>query len=333
MNRPGDDPSVEQLIRLAGERDMPSDAGTLRARAAAEQAWRDMLAQPVRIAPRRGWLAALGIALAAGLAVIAWLVSRDTYEVAAPITLASVVAVEGGATQRTAGEGSGSPATVNSMLTSGTLLETSQGRLAISFGNALSLRLDRATRLRLDGRDRVTLLEGSLYVDSGGFNTGPALRILTPAGAVRHVGTQFQVSVANDLTRVRVREGRVLVDPAGGGTAQDLATGDELESRGAQSRLIHGLPSFGPAWDWVVSVAPVLTIENRPLAEFLAWLAREHGWQLRYSMDGVQDEAGRIRLHGSFEGLDVTAMLERVTLVTGVPVVMQDGILWVGARR
>ena len=83
---------------------------------------------------------------------------------------------------------------------SGTVLATGDGRVAVSFADALSLRLDRGTRLRFDGHERVTLLQGALYVDSGGLNVGPPLTIATPAGEVRHVGTQFQVRVSGEIT-------------------------------------------------------------------------------------------------------------------------------------
>jgi transmembrane sensor len=242
--------------------------------------------------------------------------------------VATVVGLEDDVTLRLSGQQI--PATLDAPLSPGTLLETSTGRAALSFGNALSLRVDHATRLRIDGPGKVTLLSGSLYVDSGGLNMAPALRIQTPAGEVRHVGTQFQVFVANDVTRVRVREGRVLVEPPTGGAAQDLATGDELEAHGAQARVTHGMATFGSAWEWAAGLAPVFAIENRPLTEFLAWLTREHGWQLRYATETTRQQVGGIRLHGSFEGLDTTAMLERVTVITGVPLAVRDGVLWVG---
>ena len=89
----------------------------------------------------------------------------------------------------------------------GTTLSTSEGRVALTFGDSLSLRIDRHTRLRFDSREQVTLLAGALYVDSGGINAVPALRIETPAGAVRHVGTQFQVHVTGDVTACACAKG------------------------------------------------------------------------------------------------------------------------------
>ena len=72
-------------------------------------------------------------------------------------------------------------------------------------------------------------------------------------------------------------------------------------------------------------------IENRPLSEFLAWLAREQGWRVHYASERLQEQAAQIRLHGSLEGLEVAAMLERVVLVTGVKLEVRHGVLWVGA--
>ena len=83
------------------------------------------------------------------------------------------------------------------------------------------------------------------------------------------------------------------------------------------------MPSFGAEWEWSAGIAPALEIENRPLAEFLAWMAREHGWQVRYADERCRrarsNPAARLARR-----LDGAAMLERVALVTGVPL---------GARR
>ena len=64
-------------------------------------------------------------------------------------------------------------------------------------------------------------------------------------------------------------------------------------------RIESGLPSFGEEWEWAARMAPGFDIENRPLSEFLAWLVREHGWQLRFTDAQWQSRAQGIRLHGS----------------------------------
>jgi ferric-dicitrate binding protein FerR (iron transport regulator) len=319
---------IEDLIKLAGEPDLPSAEGMQRARSASERAWRQMLEQPAGTAPRRGRLLAVGVAMAASLALVVWFVGRPALESSPPETVGRVMTLDGNVLELR--EGARFALKAGGSVSSGTLLETVQGRVAIAFGTALSLRLDRGTQLAFDGPDQVRLLAGSLYVDSGGINAGSPLRILTPAGEVSHIGTQFQVFVAEDLTRVQVREGRVQLAARDGGARQDLASGDALEVRGGEFLLKRGLPSFGADWAWTAALGPVLEIENRPLAEFLSWLVREQGWRLHYASEALQEQAGQIRLHGSLAGLDAGAMLERVSLVTGVRLELRDGVLWVG---
>jgi ferric-dicitrate binding protein FerR (iron transport regulator) len=322
----GPDRSIETLIRLAGEREMPSDEATARARGAAEASWLRMLAEkPAR--PR----ARLPLALAAALGLVAlgWYSLKQREPAVPPVMVARVVAMEGGVILGR--DRAAVAATLDAEVLAGSTLLTTDGRAAASFAEALSLRLDRNTRLRFDGRARVTLLAGALYVDSGGLGLGPPLTISTPAGELRHIGTQFQVRVSGDTTSIRVREGRVALQH-GAAMAQTVAAGDALEIRGNEVRWQHGLASFGPDWEWSANLARTLDIEDRPLAEFLAWIAREHGWQLHFADEALQRQAQEIHLHGSLEGLDAGAMLERVALVTGVPLTLDAGVLWVGAR-
>jgi hypothetical protein len=329
MNTDESERSIEDLLKLAGEREMPSHASMERARRAAHESWRRGLA-PVEkdaAAPRRWLKLSLGLAAAAGIAAVLIAIGTGTNE--APVLVARVSAADDGAVLRAKVS---SPVRVPADVHSGALLSTAGGRVALTLGDALSLRVDRNTRLRFDAADRVTLLAGSLYVDSGGINAVPTLRIATPAGEVRHVGTQFQVSVSSDYTRVRVREGRVLLTPRDAQTAHDIGAGDELEVVGNQARLRHDLPAYGTDWEWATFIAPSFPIENRPLAEFLAWLTREHGWQLRYSEESVQQRTHEIRLHGTLAGLDADGMIERVSLITGLPLAQRDGALVVGAE-
>jgi ferric-dicitrate binding protein FerR (iron transport regulator) len=326
--KPDTDDSIETLIRLAGERERPSAPATGRARAAAEEAWRRMLAQEPPARAR--FELPLAFAAVLALAVLGFLVWKPREASQPPVQVARVVALGGTATLIE--NGPRTPVAKDAPVMSGASLVTGQGRAAVSFAEALSLRLDHDTRLRFDAHDRVTLLQGALYVDSGGLGTGPPLTIATPAGEVRHVGTQFQVRVSGDGTSIRVREGRVSLQRGAGEYTRMVAAGDELELRGAEERWRRGLVSYGADWDWAASLAPALAIEDRPLAEFLAWMAREQGWQVHYRDEQAQQRTLDIRLHGSLEGLDAHAMLERVALVTGIPLIAGDGAIWVGGR-
>jgi transmembrane sensor len=330
MIRPDSERSIERLIKLAGERDLPTPEGMERARRAAHESWRRMLGQQAQ-APRRSWLKpVMGFAIAAGVAALAFALFTWTQRPMreAPELVARIATFTGNAVIEGHAE---TIARVALPIHAGATLSTSEGRVALTYGDSLSLRIDRHTRIRFEGGDRVTLFAGALYVDSGGINAVPALRIETPAGEVRHVGTQFQVQVAGPATRVIVREGRVLLTPASG-VATDIAAGDELRISGGDLQWRRGLPSHGAEWEWSAGIAPVLEIENRPLAEFVTWMAREHGWQVRYGDETLQRRAVEIRLHGSLDRLDGDAMLNRVAMVTGVSLRARDGVLWVGGK-
>lgn len=327
MNR---EPSsqIESLLKLAGERDQPSAKALEQARTAARVSWQrglgrdDAASEDIR--PRRRHIA--GWALAAGLATVAatlWLWNPRQ----SPVDVARVAALQGQVRLE-----SGLTVSLATTLRSGEVLATTDGRVALAVGDALSLRVDRDTRLRLDGAGQVTLLDGALYVDSGGLNSHTALLVHTPAGAVRHVGTQFQVRVSGDHTRVLVREGRVVLLQDGGATV-DLGAGDSADAAGTRVRIEHDQSSHGSEWEWAATTAPAFDIENRPLSEFLAWLAREHGWQLRYADAATQSQVQDIRLHGSMPGRDAAAMLERASMITGMPLALKDGALLVGTRR
>jgi ferric-dicitrate binding protein FerR (iron transport regulator) len=318
MNR--DHTPLETLLKLAGERDQPSPEGRERAREAAYRSWRSALARPVAAPvtrrPWRGWVFAAAASLAAMTAATLWTWQSRPEVLANVVTLRGEVRVEGAA----------EPPAAASPLRAGDVLRTAQGRVAVSLGDTLSLRLDQATRVRLVAPGHVTLLEGGVYVDSGSLAANTSLRIDTPAGEVRHVGTQFQVRVRGGSTRVQVREGRVLIQrPAM--PALDLGLGDTAEISGSDVRVMHGAATYGADWEWVTATAPGFDIENRPLSEFLAWLAREHGWQLRIENADTQDHLRDIRLHGSMDGLDHREMLARAALITGIPMEVRDGVL------
>jgi ferric-dicitrate binding protein FerR (iron transport regulator) len=325
VNQPDPDKTFSDLLKLAGERDLPSSAGMARARAAAEQAWQHGLNEKATRPVARRWLP-WSLAAAAGVAVAVVALVWLRAEPRAPVLVATISASQGEVRVQ------GAPLSAQATrIFSGTLVESFDGRIALAIGDALSLRMDRHTRLRFDGEAAVTLLAGNVYVDSGGINTPTTLSIVTPVGTVRHVGTQFQVRVAGEGTEVRVREGRVMLNtPA---AAVDIGAGDFVVASGGAVRVLHGQDSFGAHWDWATATSPAFDSENRPLAEFLAWLAREHGWQLQYADAALQARSREIRLHGSLSGLDAPAMLERVALITGVPLSARNGVLSVGPVR
>ena len=330
---PSDDPSSDRslsvLMKAAGERRPPRAEAMERAREAARASWQQSVQSERKSRRTRTFLACAASATFACAALASW-VLYQRHDRTPPVLVAHVVASEGVYELRGADDSS-RMLTLEQPVFSGSRLQTLDGRVALKLGS-LSLRLNDHTHLTLDSSDRITLVEGAIYVDSGGLNAATALRVATPAGEVTHLGTQFQVRVSGEATSVSVREGRVMLDGPLLEQAFDIAAGDALTVRGEKVEVQHNQPSYGAAWDWVTQVAPAFDIENRPLSEFVAWISREQGWQARYVSAEHERSAQTIRLHGSIEQLDTAQTLERITLVTGMPLGVENGVLLVGER-
>ena len=86
------------------------------------------------------------------------------------------------------------------------------------------------------------------------------MSVVAAAGVFRPAGTQFEVRVADGVTRVKVREGTVRLE--GDSETARAAAGEALvvAADGRVSR--RPIPPFGPEWDWVLASAPVPAIEE-----------------------------------------------------------------------
>ena len=101
MTHPDTERSIERLIKLAGERDMPSPEGMERARRAAHESWSRAIDE--HAGRRRNRLKPLlGFALAAGIAAVALLAWQRPPAPAAPEQVARIATLSGGATLREA---------------------------------------------------------------------------------------------------------------------------------------------------------------------------------------------------------------------------------------
>ena len=102
----------------------------------------------------------------------------------------------------------------------------------------------------------------------------------TEHGTVRHVGTQFMAAVATDAIVVSVREGRVAI--AGTRYDQDASAGQQVTLTGSQQPSVLSIGGYGAAWDWIGRTTPAAAVDGRTLHEFLSWVCREMGLELRF---------------------------------------------------
>ena len=169
----------------------------------------------------------------------------------------------------------------------------------------------------------VRLLRGELYVDiAPGARAAGSFTVLTAAGEFRHQGTQFALAVIDGATRLRVREGSVLWHAAHGDATVNAGTeviiDPDLESRRRE------LDAAGDHWAWAESMAPEVEIDNRPLGDFLDWVARETGRKLVIADEPTRQQVATIRMHGNVRGLEPLQALKAVMASTSLRLELSD---------
>ena len=273
-------------------------------------------------------------ALAASLAAVmitTWVVTTRT-PVPAPVvaTLSRISgAVESGAGTDWL------PVSAGQTLIAGRELVTGpQGRAALNLQHGVTLRLDTDTRIALAGMDRILVKRGAVYLDAGASpSLADPVRIDTVFGTTRHLGTQYEVRVTPPEMLVSVREGRVELTGAASASQSTLArpivaeAGEQLvvQSTGAVTRgVISGQDAH---WNWISDVTPPFAIEQRRLTEFLVWVCRETGRELRFASPQVEQAAGQVILRGSITGLTPDAALTAVMATTSFDYSDENGRL------
>lgn len=308
-----DDQDLERLLKSAGARERPPVEVERAVRAELHAEWTEMRRASRERRYRRG-----GFALAAGLlaaAVGLWVAVGGT---GAPPSAVGTLAFASGEVRERAGWLSGWRAMGGGdVVLAGRTLETGpDGRAAISLPGGVSVRIDHGTRVALAGTDALTLERGTLYVDSGSSLARLAkLRVETPAGSVRHVGTQYELRLLDTGVQLRVREGRVEIRSHGGAVEQG-ASGEQLVIFGDGRVQRDATPLNGPSWDWVADAAPAVDLEGMTLARFLAWAGRELGREVAYAPAISEADLAAVVVHGSTEGLTPAEALQAVLATT-----------------
>lgn len=251
----------------------------------------------------RGWLIPAGVAATALLAF--FLLQQP--EAPAPVGVARV--------DRLLSTGGGD-VRVGQTVFAGDELVTAAGEgLGILLAGGESLRIGENTRVRFDAGNRLALLDGRLYADTGDFvYRSGGLVVETAFGTVRDIGTQFAVVVGREQLDVAVREGRV-----------DLEQSDRELMAVAGERLLVGTDGSyatqdvapdADYWAWTTELAPAFDIADKSLLDFLKWVARESGLELSFSGNDIRLAAMRTDLHGSVAGFAPLEALQSVMATT-----------------
>ena len=303
-----DDSGIEELLRHVGARDEPAADVMREVEAAVHAEWQSML--QARRARRR--YVAVGIAASALLAV-ALAIFGVRYLAPAPAEVAHITRVDGHVLVREASQAARELAVAQNVSTGETIQTDDRSRAALEFGDALSLRLDHDTIVKVASADEIVLTAGAVYVDSRAANP-QELTVRTDAGSVRHIGTQYQVRTHADEMVVSVREGRVMIANAAG-TSSGVA-GEKIRVTPRGQIVRSSVAAHDPAWQWAAHAAPLFDINEHTLAAFLDWVSRETGRKVVYASEAAQSRAGDLKLRGSIAGLDPETALGAVLSTT-----------------
>ncbi len=316
---PGDDP-IERSLELGLHRQDLSPEALARIRAAVRQ---EFLATARAVRRRRFARVAALAACLAGIAIVAALSLLPMWEGALVASVASV--------QRSSGPSDVSPGVTE--LQVGAQLHVGQQwkprdftLLALASGGMV--RILPGANIHATGDNEIELSAGRVYLD---FPPGSKPFVLhTPGGIVEHVGTQFEVLATGGGVRIRVREGSVRMHTLHG--TATVETGAELFVPNTGPVVRHSVPTYGPEWEWVEAISPPYDIENRPLSEFLAWVARETGRRVDFGDARAREVALHTRLHGSVGGLKPLEALDRVLSTTSLRFEVDGGTIRVSSR-
>lgn len=318
----------ENALRKGLKVNVLSDEALQRIRRATETEWRSATHVRIRRRPRYLAVAAALIGIAgAGI----WAFIALNGGAAEGAVLGQIAAVDSPGIFESRPFAADAPLATGTLIRGGQRLD-SRGNSVVDIEGGGNLRIARASSLQIEGADTISLSRGELYVDiPPGAHAASSFRVLTRAGEFRHLGTQFAVMSNEGQTRVRVREGQVVWRVAGGESTIPAGIEVTIDRNGQASK--RPITTAGRDWAWTEAMAPDITIESRPLIEFLQWFARETGRKLEMD-ESSRAQATGILMHGSIKGLTVTEALSAVmSTTTTLKYELPEGVLRVSSSR
>lgn len=307
--------SLEALFAGVSPRPAPPEAARLKAQAAAREAFESLKRR------RRQRLGA-GLALAAS-AVIAWFLTTTQLLPAAPFEVELAAA--------TGLMIDGRPVSADARrleVTPGARMETSQP-VRLALGRSTDLRIDGRSSVVWQGADRLELIQGAVYVDTGDRDD---MTVVTNRGTVTDIGTRFLVSLEGDTLEVAMRDGRTVVDSTFGRFEADAADGHgdvlRISDRDVSSTVE---PTSEDRWEWIHAVPR--GYDSDRVAIVLQQIADDLGLVLDYADAGTRAWVMNQRLLGErLSALEPQQALGVLSTATGLEVLEQDGSLTVALR-
>ena len=298
----GTDDALEALLRKAPPRPMPAGEDTAAVHDAVKDEW---LAVTGRRRTRRrliSLVAAATVLLAVGVTVTLLRVPS-----ALPVQVATIDKTIGSI--HFLGEQSQlrEMRDLAEVIAGQTIVTGHDSAASINWTNGGSLRIDEDTRVEFISPEEILLKSGRVYFDSqpSSLQAGitqssvSGFAIRTEQGVVRHIGTQYMTGISGGALTISVREGQVEVE----GTYHDTTAkaGQRLTLAGSNRPAITNIPSHGDDWRWVEQIAPAINFDERSAYEFIHWVARESGFEVRFVSGTVERRARDTKMTGSVD--------------------------------
>ena len=160
-----------------------------------------------------------------------------------------------------------------------------------------SLRIGSDTRIEFVSVEEVFLHSGRVYFDSAGSVPGSRLLIRSMHGVVSHVGTQYMTEVRAASLTVSVREGKVNI--AGNHHDQTAFEGQRVQITGSARPSVTNTTGTGSDWEWIEAVSPAISVDGMSAFDFLQWVGRETGHEIRFETASAETVARHTQLKGA----------------------------------
>jgi len=323
--------SEDELLTSAFRTAALSRDALERVRAAVEREWRAATLAGAVVGKQRAarssrlrWFAVAAAAVVAAVGVASW-VARPPAQAAA--LLGSVSRTDEGALSVLSANFPRRNLTQGGELRVGDRV-TAEGPALIALARGGTLRISAKSELAVISPSQIALARGLIYLDiPSGTGAGSPLRIITNAGAIEHVGTEFEVLSDDEAVRVRVREGRIRFVGRTGAVVADAGT--ELLAAPGKAIVQRPIETYGSDWLWTAALAPDYEIEGSSLIRFLRWVSRELGRPLNFADANARQVADRTILHGSVRHQAPIDAMSNVLATTSLTYEIRGDAIWV----
>jgi hypothetical protein len=136
--------------------------------------------------------------------------------------------------------------------------------------------------------------------------------------------------ISSDGLTVSVREGKVEV--VGHTVDATAAAGQQVRLQGNARPSYANISTHGDAWRWAEKIGPELIADQRSAHEFIGWVARESGLDVRFENPSVEQLARTTRMSGGSGGLEPRAALTVLLQTTTLEASIEDGSIFITER-